>query len=96
LKHVFLRSSEASNLFLASNGYVDGYKAVTDAREWKVDVRRIRKLKRMAILLQIWQKWTEEENDVEDKESDVNGSEEVEAKESNLNGSEVVKKKKPS
>ena len=93
MKHVFLRSSEASNLFLASNGYVDGYKAVTDAREWKVDVRRIRKLKRMAILLQIWQKWTEEEKD---KESDVNGSEEVEAKESNLNGSEVVKKKKPS
>ena len=39
---------------------------------------------------------SKEENDAEDKESDVNGSEEVEAKESNLNGSEVVKKKKPS
>ena len=96
LKHFYIRLSEASKLFLASNDYGDSYKAVTDAREWKVDVRRIRKLKRMAILLQIWQKWTEEENDVEDKESDVNGSEEVEAKESNLNGSEVVKKKKPS
>jgi hypothetical protein len=36
LKNVFLRSSEASNLFLASIGY--GYEAVTDASEGKVDV----------------------------------------------------------
>ena len=43
----------------------------------------------MAILL------AEEENEAEDTESDVNGSEEVEAIETDFNGSEVVKAKKP-
>ena len=38
LKHFFIRLSEASKLFLASNDYGDSYKAVTDAREGKVDV----------------------------------------------------------
>ena len=36
MKHVFLRFSEASKLFLASNDYGDSYKAVSDAREGKV------------------------------------------------------------
>ena len=82
MKNVFLRSSEASNLFLASNGY--GYEAVTDASEGKVDVEEDEEIEEdgdtVADLAEE-DLASEEENDLEDKDVDVHGSEEVKAKE---------------
>lgn len=91
------RLSEASKRFLASNDYGDSYKAVSDAREGKVreEDEELEENGDTVEDLAEEDLASEEENDAEDKESDVNASEEVEAKESDLNGSEVVEAKKP-